>query len=190
MGLDPNRAINADVQLNDLGDAWLITSQSAKGEEVLKIWEDLLENTEDSITEAISCGLKVDMAGLPEKLIKMFESSIWNDISDPCIGCGTCTYICPTCYCYDINIEKHGQQGSEFRTWDSCMFSEYTQMAGGHNPRPSKRERLRNRFMHKLAYFYDRYGQLLCAGCGRCISNCPVHIDISSFIDRVKEVSA
>jgi len=67
------------------------------------------------------------------------------------------------------------------------MFGEYTQMAGGHNPRPTKKERVRNRFMHKLNYFPDRYNMLLCTGCGRCINVCPVNLDITSVIKQIKE---
>jgi len=187
MGVDPNNAASADMQLIDIGDAYVVEARTEKGKAVEALWQPLLEAGEGTATP-ISCELKLDMAGLPAKLRGMFESDIWNDGYQACIGCGTCTYICPTCYCFDINAENHGQEGAQFRCWDSCMFSEYTRMAGGHNPRPSKKERLRNRFMHKLAYFDERYNKNLCAGCGRCVVNCPVNIDITRFIEKVKEV--
>ena len=119
----------------------------------------------------------------------MFDNPIWEEVTRPCIGCATCTYVCPTCYCFDINSENRGNEGVSFRCWDSCMFTDYTLMAGGHNPRPTKKERLRNRYMHKLSYFVDRHGTSLCVGCGRCILKCPAHLDIAEFIDKAAEVT-
>ena len=77
------------------------------------------------------------------------------------------------------------KEGVRFRCWDSCMFSEYTAMAGWHNPRPTKKERVRNRFMHKLCFFEERYGKTLCVGCGRCVECCPVALDITRLIDDI-----
>ena len=65
------------------------------------------------------------------------------------------------------------------------MFDEYMLMAGGHNPRPTKKERVRNRFLHKLEYFYENYQMMLCTGCGRCLQKCPMNIDIVKFIKTV-----
>ena len=125
---------------------------------------------------------------LSTKLKGMFEHPIWDEVSKPCMGCGTCTYVCPTCYCFDIGSDNHGAEGTKFRCWDSCMFSDYARMAGGHDPRPSKKERVRNRYMHKLSYFNERYGTTLCVGCGRCVSKCPSGMDITDFINKVQEV--
>ena len=76
-----------------------------------------------------------------------------------------------------------------YRCWDSCVFSDYNQNAGGHNARPTKLERLRNRYLHKLSYFNERHGMNLCVGCGRCIGKCPAHLDITEFIDAAAEVT-
>ncbi|MBR3004774.1 MAG: 4Fe-4S dicluster domain-containing protein, partial [Lachnospiraceae bacterium] len=121
---------------------------------------------------------------LDKKLAKMFEHPIWDKVTKGCIGCGTCTFVCPTCYCFDIDSENYGAEGCKYRCWDSCMFSDYTRLAGGANPRPTKKERLRNRYMHKLSYFNERYGETLCVGCGRCVEKCPAHLDISEFIEK------
>ncbi|MEI3338955.1 MAG: 4Fe-4S dicluster domain-containing protein [Eubacterium sp.] len=118
----------------------------------------------------------------------MFDHPIWDEVTRACIGCATCTYVCPTCYCFDIDSDNHGAEGTKYRCWDSCMFSDYRRMAGGHNPRPTKKERVRNRYMHKLSFFHERYGQLLCVGCGRCVEKCPAHMDITMFIDKAAEV--
>lgn len=190
MGVDPNAAPAADVLLRDAGGAYGVTAQSEKGEAVLKLWAGLLAEGEAPAGQT-ACTRKVPMSdGLAKTLERRFEDEIWREISRPCLGCGTCTYVCPTCYCFDIGMDNQGSDGTEFRCWDSCMFSDYNRIAGGYTPRPTKKERLRNRFLHKLSYFRTRNGMNLCVGCGRCVSNCPSHIDITEIIERMAEVSA
>lgn len=188
MGINPAKNEGADVMLYDLGNAYGVEAQTDNGKALVEKWQGILSEGSGQAPE-VSCTLKVDMNGVPEKLAKMFEHPIWKEVSQKCIGCGTCTYLCPTCYCFDIDVRNDGNEGYRFRCWDSCMFSEYTRMAGGHNPRPSKTERVRNRYMHKLQYFSERYGKNLCVGCGRCLAKCPVDMDITLFIDKVKEVA-
>ena len=126
-----------------------------------------------------------DVSKLPETLKTMFDHPIWDEYAFKCLNCGTCSYICPTCHCFDINNKMRGTTGLKLRTWDSCMFGEYTLMAGGHQPRPGKKERVRNRFLHKLQYFNEKHDMSLCVGCGRCIAKCPVNMDITKFIRQV-----
>lgn len=189
MGLDPQKSA-ADVQLKDVGSGYTVTAQSPKGEALVAKIQGLLRDGDvlNSETAKVECTLKVELRPVVEKLPQMFEHPIWETESKKCIGCGTCTFICPTCHCFDIDTQKSGNEGYQFRCWDSCMFSEYTRMAGGANPRPSKKERLRNRFMHKLLYFEQRYGKPLCVGCGRCVAKCPVDVDITTLIDKLGEV--
>lgn len=189
VGLDPNKAPGADVLLRDNGDSYGVTAQTDKGKEVVERLKDVLKKGETK-PGSVKCTLKAKVNDeLHTKLAGMFEHQIWDEVTKACIGCATCTFVCPTCYCFDINSENKGNEGVSFRCWDSCMFSEYTRMAGGHNPRPTKKERLRNRYMHKLSYFKDRHGSLLCVGCGRCIDKCPAHLDIAEFIDKAAEVT-
>ena len=188
MGVDPNSAPGADVLLIDAGDNYGVALQTDKGKEIGELWKDLLKKG-DAKPGKTTCSLKVKMDDkLSEKLAGMFEHPVWKETTRPCIGCGTCTYVCPTCYCFDIKSETKGSEGINFRCWDSCMFTDYTLMAGGHNPRPTKKERLRNRYMHKLSYFKERHGTTLCVGCGRCVKKCPAHLDITEFIDQAAEV--
>ncbi|MBE6465044.1 MAG: 4Fe-4S ferredoxin [Eggerthellaceae bacterium] len=184
MGVDPIYAPNADVMLQDTGDAYKVTAQTPKGEAAVSAWSEFLS---DGDAEPVNCDvtLEVSMEGVVDKLEGMYDSPIWENLSIKCLNCGTCTYVCPTCHCFDISQENRKKDGVRFRCWDSCMFSEYTAMAGGHNPRPEKLERVRNRFMHKLNFFERRYGMSLCVGCGRCVEKCPVALDITRLIDDI-----
>lgn len=189
MGLSPNKAEGADIFLKDAGDAYVVIIQSTKGKAVGELWRELLMEGGEAEADVHNT-LRVEMSEeLSRKLPEMFEHPIWDEVTKPCLGCGTCTYVCPSCYCFDINSEKEGAQGTQFRCWDSCMFSDYNRVAGGYNPRPTKKERVRNRYLHKLAFFYDRFDMQLCVGCGRCINKCPAHMDIADFINlAAKEV--
>jgi ferredoxin len=149
----------------------------------------MLEEKELKAPEAKAFQTQVDYEGVAEKLKGMFEHPIWEDLSSNCQNCGICTYVCPSCHCFDIQVKSWGEEGYRFRCWDSCMYGEYTAEAGGGNPRPTTKERFRNRFLHKLEFFSERYGYPLCTGCGRCIVACPTGINIVNIINEVKEAS-
>jgi ferredoxin len=119
---------------------------------------------------------------LGDVLLEKFHSAKWEKLCGLCIGCGTCTFICPTCHCYDIRDFNTGEQVLRYRCWDSCMYTDFTEMAHG-NPRPSRLERFRQRFMHKLIYFpQSNNGVFACTGCGRCVKKCPVSMNIVKVI--------
>ena len=190
MDIDPGKAPSADVMMNIDADGtgYVLEGQTEKGEELLKKAAAVLTDG-GKAAKAIESPLKINkIKDLDKKLGGMFEHPIWDEVTKGCLGCGTCTFVCPTCYCFDIDSENHTAEGCKYRCWDSCMFSDYTRMAGGHNPRPTKKERLRNRYLHKLCYFNERYGKTLCVGCGRCIAKCPAHLDISEVIEKLGEV--
>ena len=132
---------------------------------------------------------QLDLSGVPEKLALLFEHPIWKEFALKCIGCGICTYSCPTCYCFDMQDEAAPKKGKRIRTWDSCMFAEYTLHASGHNPRPSRTERFRNRIYHKFKFNPDTFGSYSCVGCGRCITLCPVNVDIIDYLSLVRETA-
>ena len=117
-----------------------------------------------------------------DDLLGKFTSPLWEKISKSCLGCGTCTYVCPTCQCYDIQDFDTGHGIARFRCWDSCMYSDFTLMAHG-NPRKSQLERFRQRFMHKLVYYpANNDGMYSCVGCGRCVAKCPISMNIAKVI--------
>ena len=113
---------------------------------------------------------------------KNFDSPLWEQMYQPCLACGTCTFVCPTCQCYDIKDYDTGNGVQRYRCWDSCMYSDFTMMAHGNN-RNSQMQRFRQRFMHKLAYFpANNDGMFSCVGCGRCVDKCPSHLNIVKVI--------
>jgi len=121
----------------------------------------------------------------PENLMKFFASESWNESYKACIACGTCTFLCPTCHCYDISDVGGGNESESRRTWDSCMYPDFTEMAHG-NPRPTQKERFRQRFMHKLVYHPQTFGgEYGCIGCGRCVNKCPVNLNIVKIINTM-----
>lgn len=121
-------------------------------------------------------------------LLGLYNAPFWPQVAEACINCGACTFLCPTCYCFDIQDEVRGTRGLRLRYWDSCMFPLFTLHASGHNPRGQKVQRVRNRFMHKFKYFPDRFGPVSCVGCGRCIKDCPVNIDIREVVSLMQAV--
>lgn len=187
-GIDPTNAEYADVLMQDLGETLIFEAKTPKGEAFLKEFSSQLQEVDEGAKQEVSCTLEVETQGLTEKLQKMFDHELWGEICRKCLNCGTCTYVCPTCHCFDIQSKTRGSKGVKFRCWDSCMYKEYTLMAGGHNPRPTKKERVRQRFLHKLQYMPERYEKWGCVGCGRCLNKCPVHLDITEVMRKVGEV--
>ncbi len=163
--------------LTDKGEAFLKAAgftQEADAKAALKIIDDLKTNAEKSITAEINTD---KLKG--KTILELYEAPFWDDLAFSCINCGTCTYVCPTCWCFDIQDEARGKSCSRFRNWDTCMDPLFTLHGSGHNPRGEKTQRVRQRFMHKLKYFLDKYDAgIMCVGCGRCVKHCPVNIDI------------
>ncbi|MDD2586089.1 MAG: 4Fe-4S dicluster domain-containing protein [Syntrophomonadaceae bacterium] len=177
----------ADIIIRDIGDGYVWETITEKGEMLTARIADLLEEREVTLPEPKPFQQDVNYDGVAEKLKGMFEHPLWDKLSQTCQNCGICTYVCPSCYCFDIQVKMYGNEGYRFRCWDSCMYEEYTREAGGGNPRPASKERFRNRFLHKLEFFKERYGHPLCTGCGRCTVVCPAGISIVKIIDAVKE---
>lgn len=114
--------------------------------------------------------------------LEIFKRPEWAELSSHCLGCGTCTFVCPTCQCYDIRDFDNGHGIERYRCWDSCMYSDFTMMAHGNN-RNSQMQRFRQRFMHKLVYYpVNNNGMFSCVGCGRCVEKCPSSLNIVKVI--------
>ena len=192
VGGGPAGREGSDVLLFDLGEAFLLEPVSERGEAFLDAFSRLTKDAtkkqmaekDQMAQEAASRMEKIALDGIAEKLAEAFDSDLWEAPSQKCLGCGICTYLCPTCHCFDVTDETLKGNGRRLRTWDSCMYSLFTLHASGHNPRPSQKERVRQRFMHKFSYAVENQGELFCVGCGRCIVNCPVNLDVREVIVR------
>jgi sulfhydrogenase subunit beta (sulfur reductase) len=192
----PDSTEGLDLLMVDLGENYLLEVITLKGEKLLSEIKELLDDADDDAIKArekIASEAKakikrsVDHEGIPAGLPGLWEDPLWGKVSVSCIGCGTCTYLCPTCHCFDIQDETEGFEARRCRMWDSCMFEEYSKHTSGHNPRPTRRERTRNRINHKYSYYVDKFDVIACVGCGRCINLCPVNIDIVEILRQVKE---
>ena len=113
---------------------------------------------------------------------EVFTAMPWEKYAEGCFGCGTCTFICPTCHCFNLRDSEKGGIVTRTRVWDSCMYPKFTLHAGGHNPRTKKYERFRQRVLHKYLYIPENYGCTACTGCGRCIRSCPGGLNIRNTV--------
>lgn len=191
VGGDPAGEIGCDILAFDVQDYLLFEAKTAKGEAFMgefsrffsKVGELDLRARDEVIRVSHEKIRVIDFGGLKGRLECAFDSPVWNSVSRVCLGCGLCTYQCPTCSCFDITDEKKGRSGRRIRTWDSCQYPLFTLHASGHNPRPSRKERMRQRILHKFLYTVDTFGQVFCVGCGRCVRNCPVNLDLRETLE-------
>ena len=187
-GIDPT-APAGDVSAWMTEDAVYFNANTEKGNAFVDVIKALATESDDTAVEAQKAATQEILAKLPIQNLKTeafgggkteqyFKSPEWAELSEACLGCGTCTFVCPTCQCYDIRDFDTGHGIDRFRCWDSCMYSDFTKMAHG-NPRLSQKERFRQRFMHKLVYYPENNeGIFGCVGCGRCVEKCPISMNI------------
>jgi len=188
MGGSPLHSAGLDLAFSPMQDGFILEVLSEKGEILVAGCSLVPASASDlavltarrqGVATADSARLELLRACA---LNRLYEAPMWQALGEACINCGACTFICPTCFCFDIQDEMVQGQGRRIRYWDSCMFPLYSQHTSGHNPRGKKLQRTRNRFLHKLKYFPDRFGPFSCVGCGRCIGDCPVNIDIREVL--------
>ena len=183
----------SDVAVWMVGEDLYWKALTEKGEALTEAVKELLTDAEEAPVEAEKEAIHAIVEKLPymnlsldgwggDALKEKFDSPIWEELYKPCLACGTCTFVCPTCQCYDIKDYTAGESVSRYRCWDSCMYSDFTMMAHGNN-RTSQMQRFRQRFMHKLVYFpANNDGMYSCVGCGRCVEKCPASLNIVKVI--------
>ncbi|MBQ6626412.1 MAG: 4Fe-4S dicluster domain-containing protein [Ruminococcus sp.] len=171
-------------------------ANTEKGAALMEKLSALTEDCDNTAVESAKESTKAILSRLPLKDLKLsafgggktmelFENEAWDELSQSCLGCGTCTFVCPTCQCYDIKDFNTGNSVVRFRCWDSCMYSDFTKMAHGNN-RLTQKERFRQRFMHKLVYYPENNdGLFSCVGCGRCLAKCPISMNIVKVIKKI-----
>jgi ferredoxin len=194
----PFQKDNLDVLLTDLGDKYLVETISDKGKAfVQKLkWvseakkEDVQKAQELSKIAEDSFETKLDLTNIDKILGPNFEHPIWAEISEVCIGCGTCSFLCPTCTCFDVidETDQYNNRGRRIRIWDTCQSCQYTLHTSGHNPRNGCIERCRNRILHKFSYYPKNYNLIGCVGCGRCVQLCPVNNDLRTILNKINQI--
>jgi len=195
-GGGPSDETGSDIIAYELeGDELFLKSCTKAGFEFMSKNSDILSSPDDSHLsqleenqrKALDKLQSIDINGLKETLDKEFEDEIWESLTQSCIGCGACTYLCPTCHCFDITDETNNEgSGARIRSWDSCQYPLFTHHASGHNPRPKKSQRMRQRIMHKFSYTVENFDSIFCVGCGRCVIHCPVNLDIREMLKTLQ----
>ena len=188
---EPNGIADVAVWSKDNDLYW--KSLSEKGEKLTEAVKELLTDADEKDVEPLKDEIRSIVKKLPYTDLSLegwdgsateekFNSEVWDELYKPCLACGTCTFVCPTCQCYDIKDYNTGNGVQRYRCWDSCMYSDFTMMAHGNN-RTSQMQRFRQRFMHKLVYFpANNDGMYSCVGCGRCVDKCPSSLNIVKVI--------
>jgi ferredoxin len=179
----PGDQRGSDVMLLDLGDGnFEVRCLTEKGKRLFA------SQTQTSDTQGpIGPGPKkqFDLEAVHDFLDDGYESPAWSSLTQRCMGCGACAFTCPTCHCFDMIDEGNVSGGVRVRNWDACQFSMFTLHASGHNPRSVQAQRQRQRVFHKFRIYPEKFGDLLCTGCGNCTRNCPVGLGIRPVVEAL-----
>ncbi len=179
-----------DLFFSDIGHSYLVWVGSSKGDDLIKLKPEFFNNkpTEKDIQDFTylqierdtSYKIKLNFIGMPDLMELNYYESFWEKMGKACLGCGSCSMVCPTCNCYNVIDEEiiGEDRKKRIRYWDSCMLIEYSMVAGGENFRKNRADRLRLWYTHKMQAFISKYGKPSCVGCGRCLVTCPVDINV------------
>jgi ferredoxin len=193
LGSAPDDASDVDLLLTEVEGGYAVQVVTEKGKSLLDGLS--LGEIEPTLLEPALRDTTVvpEVEAWPQH----FGDGYWARLADRCLSCRLCAYVCPTCRCFDVRDYQHpGGDIQRIRTWDGCMSEGYRRIAGGHNPRPTKVERLRNRFFCKFCYYPQMTGHtpalgpVACVGCGRCIDACPVNVDLVEVLTDVSNLEA
>jgi sulfhydrogenase subunit beta (sulfur reductase) len=196
MGTGPACTTGFDVALTELESGHLLVRAGTDaGENVLDVLpteeateEELAEAAAAEARTAQSMGREVDTGGLRDLLYRNLEHPRWQEVAERCLACGNCTAVCPTCFCHDV-VDTAGLAGDvaeRSREWGSCFSLEFSHLAG-HDVRASRDARYRQWATHKFAGWFDQFGTSGCVGCGRCITWCPVGIDVTAELATIRD---
>ena len=200
LGGNPFDFSEADIGMIETNDGYLIVKVDDKADWIISensgLFNEVLNNNYDEeIGQIISKAeenLKnfltkedIKLNDIPAVMDESFNSEIWLKISAKCLSCGACTYVCPTCSCFNICDELKDLKGERYRSWDNCMNYYYNLEASGHNPRAEIYQRYRNKINCKFNYNYKRNSGFYCVGCGRCVDVCPSGMDIREIISII-----
>jgi len=196
LGISPGESQDVDLLCTDIGDELLIETVSDKGGDLLSKMSSVSDASSEDESKAKKLVAsarekitrQINTSGLQEKMRSNFENrEYWEGVSRKCMSCGICTYVCPTCHCFDICDENNKKDGKRVRNWDSCKLPLFTRMPM-ENPRHEKWRRIRQRYHHKFEYYLMNFETIACTGCGRCIRECPVNVDVTEIIGSIQTI--
>lgn len=179
-----------DLHLTDLGATYAVDVATEAGERLLARYAATSEAADADVRRLnevlgakwprFTYRLNFDAAELPSLLSAAYHHPLWDELGERCFACGSCTNVCPTCYCFNVfdEVDMALAEGERLRRWDSCQLDQFARVAGGENFREDRGARQRHRFMRKGKYIYEKFGELGCVGCGRCIRTCVANISI------------
>lgn len=186
-----------DLHLTDLGDAYAVEIGTRAGEELLSNYAEVRDATDGETSHRLQLQrsrltdfahrLDPESGELPSLLGEAYHHPHWDELEERCFACGSCTNVCPTCYCFNVvdEVNLALTEGERIRHWDSCQLDEFARVAGGENFREGRGARQRHRFMRKGKYLFEKFDALGCVGCGRCIRTCPASISILEGFNKI-----
>ena len=183
VGLAPDTPSGADAMLVQIGaDSFEVRIFTEKGTELFRGYTEESDKTGKT---AEPPKVKFDAKRVENYLRAHFSEQPYEQTSLRCVGCGSCTYICPTCHCFDIVDEGGAHKGRRVKNWDSCQFAMFSLHASGHNPRSMQSARQRNRIQHKFNIYPEKFGLILCTGCGNCTRICPASLGVYPTLELI-----
>lgn len=187
-----------DIFLTELEDRYFVRIATLKGNEIIEKFAKVQDTVDGDFRNydkfmdnyRSKFKLKINIDNFYDDFEFIYSNEkYWEEASKNCYSCGSCNLVCPTCFCFNVkdDMQLNLKVGNKMREWDSCMIPEYGLVAGGHNFRPTKENRLKQRYRCKLKTFVDKYGKYACVGCGRCIETCLAKINIVEDVNSVKK---
>jgi ferredoxin len=185
VGCGPDDPRGADAMLYDLGDGTLeVRLLTDKGR---ALFAGQTQPSEKVGHAGSGPAPRLDMEAIGAFLQDGFEDPHWAAWSARCMGCGACAFTCPTCHCFDMVDEGTASGGAKVRNWDACQYTTFTMHASGHNPRAAQPQRQRQRIYHKFRVYPEKFGAILCTGCGNCTRNCPVRLGVFPVLANIEK---
>lgn len=198
MGTGPRCTAGFDLALTELTDGFVCEVGSETGQDLVTVCEpqpatpEQLHAAETARQQAVQqISRQMDTHDLPQRLLSNLDHPRWHTVGERCLSCTNCTMVCPTCFCSSVRevADLNTQQITRERVWDSCFHPDFSYMGGG-LVRPDTRSRYRQWLTHKLASWHEQFGTSGCVGCGRCITWCPVGIDLTEEVAAIREQPA
>ena len=183
VGLAPDTPNGSDAMLLDIGDDFFeVRIFTEKGE---TLFDGKTTDSDKVGRSAEPPPIRFDAQKVETFLSENFDDPLYAESGLRCVGCGACTYLCPTCHCFDIMDEGGPMKGKRVKNWDACQQALFTHHASGHNPRNDQAARQRNRIQHKFRIYPEKFGATLCTGCGNCARGCSVSLGVRSLLEQI-----